>query len=121
MKKNLKKISVTLFAVLFISIGTVWAQTFNPFLAAKLDSTLIMGVPQQVKGVSASVYYPGQGIWRGTYGVSYAGHPITNDMEFGVASNTKLFTAATIMKLVEANKLGLNDHLGNGFIPNIII
>ena len=112
MKKNLKKISVTLFAVLFISIGTVWAQTFNPFLAAKLDSTLIMGVPQQVKGVSASVYYPGQGIWRGTYGVSYAGHPITNDMEFGVASNTKLFTAATIMKLVEANKLGLNDHLG---------
>ncbi len=33
-------------------------------------------------------------------------------MELSIASNTKLFTAATIMKLVEANKLNLNDHLG---------
>ena len=88
------------------------SQTFNPYLAAKLDSTLIAFVPKQVKGVSASVYVPGQGIWRGTYGVSYAGHPITKDMEFGIASNTKLFVASTIMKLVEANKLNLNDHLG---------
>lgn len=112
MKKNLKKLSITLIAILTISIGTLRSQSFNPFLAAKLDSTLIMGVPQQVKGITASVYYPGQGIWRGTYGVSYAGHPITNDMEFGIASNTKLFTASTIMKLIEANKLDLNDHLG---------
>ena len=112
MKKNCIKLSVTIFAMLIVSIGAVRSQTFNPFLAAKLDSTLIMGVPQQLKGVSASVYYPGQGIWRGTYGVSYAAHPITNDMEFGIASNTKLFTASTIMKIVEAGKLGLNDHLG---------
>ena len=110
MKKSIQNFSVALVTILFISC--LKAQTFNPFLAAKLDSTLIAAVPQQVKGVSASIYVPGQGIWRGTYGVSYAGHPITPDMELSVASNTKLFTAATIMKLVEANKLNLNDHLG---------
>ncbi len=112
MKKSIQNFNVAFVVILFINIGCVKSQTFNPYLAAKLDSTLIAAVPQQVKGVSASIYVPGQGIWRGTYGVSYAGHPITNDMEFGIASNTKLFTATTIMKLVEANKLNLNDHLG---------
>ncbi len=111
MKKNYQ-VTTCIVIICIAFLNTSKAQTFNPFLAAKLDSTLIAGVPQQVKGVSASVYVPGQGIWRGTYGFSYTAHPITPDMEFGVASNTKLFTAAAIMKLIEANKITLNDHIG---------
>ena len=111
MKKNTTS-AILICTLFFLSLNNAKAQQFNTYLAAKLDSTLIAAVPQQVKGVSASIHVPGQGIWRGTYGVSYAGHPITPDMEFGIASNTKLFTATTIMKLVDANKLNLNDHVG---------
>lgn len=102
-------------ALLFLSAAflSAHAQQFNPNLAAKLQETLDTQVATftDTKGVSASVYYPGQGIWKGTSGMSYAGHPITSDMEFGLASNTKLFTAAAILKLVEGNVLNLNDQL----------
>lgn len=112
MKKLLfrRQIIVVLVSLMIVHEGI--GQTFNPNLALKLDSTLISFVPSQVKGVSAGVYVPGQGVWRGTYGVSYAGHPITSDMEFGIASNTKLFVAAAMMKLVENNIISLNDHIG---------
>lgn len=102
---------VLLFGITIFS--TVNAQNFNANLAAKLQQTLdtqLAAFPD-TKGVSASVYYPGQGIWKGTSGISYAGHPITSDMEFGIASNTKLFTAVAVMKLVENNILNLNDQL----------
>jgi CubicO group peptidase (beta-lactamase class C family) len=67
--------------------------------------------------MSASVFYPGQGVWTGTSGLSYSGQPITSDMEFGIASNTKLFTAVAIVKLVENNILNLNDQLDK-WLPN---
>ncbi|MBI3260707.1 MAG: serine hydrolase [Ignavibacteriae bacterium] len=112
----MKTLFITLGIILFfvlISGNSTSAQQFNANLAAKLQQTLdaqLAAFPD-TKGVSASVYYPGQGIWKGTSGVSYAGHPITSDMEFAIASNTKLFTAVAIMKLVESNKLSLNDQL----------
>ncbi|MBI3260709.1 MAG: serine hydrolase [Ignavibacteriae bacterium] len=89
------------------------AQPFNAKLAAKLQETLDTQVATftNTKGASASVYYPGQGIWKGAAGLSYSGNPITTDMEFGLASNTKLFTAVAILKLAEANILSLNDQL----------
>lgn len=95
------------------------AQTFNVNLAAKLQTTLdsLVTMFTNTKGMSASVYYPGQGIWNGTSGVSYAGQPITSDMKFGIASNTKLFTAVTILKLTESNVLSLDDVLSD-WIPS---
>ncbi len=107
----IKSAVVLLFGVTIF--GNVNAQNFNANLAAKLQQTLdtqLAAFPD-TKGVSASVYYPGQGIWKGTSGISYAGHPITSDMEFGIASNTKLFTAVAVMKLVENNILNLSDQL----------
>lgn len=89
------------------------SQTFNPLLAAKLQFTLdsLVGSFANTKGMSASVYYPGQGIWNGVSGLSYAGQPITSDMLFGIASNAKLFTAALLLKLEEQNMLNLDDSL----------
>lgn len=94
------------------------AQTFNANLAVKLQTTLdsLVTMFTNTKGMSASVYYPGQGIWNGTSGVSYPGQPITSDMKFGIASNTKLFTAVTILKLTENNVLSLDDALSD-WIP----
>jgi CubicO group peptidase (beta-lactamase class C family) len=112
MKKFFIKIGIVLFLYSTAPQYTT-AQPFNANLAAKLQQTLDVQVAAfpDTKGVSASVYYPGQGIWKGTSGISYAGHPITSDMEFGIASNTKLFTAVAVMKLVENNILNLNDQL----------
>ena len=101
-------------------IGIAKSQTFNPLLAAKLQNTFdsINNLSINAKGFSASVYYPGQGIWRGVWGISDSLHPITNDMEFSVGSNTKLFTASIIMKLVEDSILKLTDHLGK-WVPTV--
>ena len=92
---------------------SAYAQTFNPLLSSMLQDTLASYASQisNIKGISASVYIPGQGIWKGTYGDSYAGTPITSDLEFGIASNTKLFVATAILKLAENNILSLDDSL----------
>jgi CubicO group peptidase (beta-lactamase class C family) len=101
---------ITLF---FAVVQTAAAQSFNPQLAAMLQDTLnkYVSLITNVKGMSASVYLPGQGIWKGASGVSYMGQPITSDMEFGIASNTKLFVATAILKLAENNILSLDDSL----------
>src|SRR3954468_13704461 len=112
----MKKILLIIFAAATLFIlpaQRTKAQSFNPLLASMLQDTLnyYVSVITNVKGMSASVYLPGQGIWRGTAGVSYTGQPVTSDMEFGIASNTKLFVSAVMLKLQEDNILSLNDSL----------
>lgn len=89
------------------------AQNFNSNLAIKLQEKLdeMVSASPTTKGMSAGVYVPGQGVWTGVSGLSYAGHPITADMEFGLASNSKLFTAVVMLILAEKNILSLDDHL----------
>lgn len=128
MKKNLHKL---FFSMLFYSftLGNLNGQSFSPQLSAMLQDTLntYMSFISNIKGMSASIYLPGQGVWQGTAGVSYAGNPIQQDMVFGIASNTKLFVAAAMLKLQEENILSLNDSLHqwlpnfNNINPNITI
>ncbi len=112
---------IKLSVILLLGIGASCAANaqFNANLAAKLQQTLDTQVAAfpETKGVSASVYYPGQGVWKGASGLSHAGVPITTDMEFGLASNTKLFTAVAVMKLVDAGILNLNDPLHKWLPP----
>jgi len=102
-----------LIAFALFSIGnSSSAQSFDSTLAAKLQTTLdSMRAAHGIRGISASVIHPGQGMWRGTSGVSYSTVPITSDMEFGIASNTKLFTAVALLKLAENNLVGIDDAL----------
>ncbi|MFZ1751668.1 MAG: serine hydrolase [Saprospiraceae bacterium] len=118
MKKN------QLFVIVFITLY-VWkvtdtqAQPFNNNLAMMLQDTLqtYFTAINNIKGMTASVYLPGQGIWQGKAGVSFTGQPITQDMSFGVASNTKLFVATMMLKLAEDNIISLNDSL-HKWLPN---
>lgn len=115
---------VLLAAVLFFSVTVIKAQTFNPLLAAMLQDTLNTYVQQigNIKGMSAAVYIPGQGIWTGVKGESYASQPITADMRMGIASNSKLFTSVMMLKLAENNIINLEDSLKDWIIisnPNI--
>jgi len=117
--------SKLLFSFMFVFFGlTSKAQQFNPLLASMLQDTLDTYVFQisNIKGMSASVYIPGQGIWTGVSGVSYTGQPITSDMRFGIASNTKLFCSVMMLKLAENNIISLDDSLSNWLTitnPNI--
>lgn len=112
MKKNFTRLIVV--ALLHtITCTSVKAQPFNANLATLLQDTLntYFTAFNNIKGMTASVYLPGQGIWQGKAGLSFTGQPITQDMEFGIASNTKLFVAAVMLKLAENNIIHLNDSL----------
>lgn len=122
--KKTGSILVTLLSFTFI----VNAQTFDPVLANKLQNKIdSIKTANNLKGISASVIYPGVGTWKGVTGISHSGFPITSDMEFGIGSNTKLFTGVLLLKLSENNIINLNDSLHqylpafNNVNPNITI
>lgn len=118
-----------LIILILCSISTgVMAQGFNPALAANLQSTLdSMRLVQNVRGISACVSYPGLGTWKGVSGISHPGSPMNSELEFGIASNTKLFTGVLVLKLAENGLLSLDDSLYqhlptfNNVDPNITI
>jgi D-alanyl-D-alanine carboxypeptidase len=105
--------------------SSVWAtadQTFNPETALTLQHVLdSLQIAQNIPGISASIFYPGEGIWKGVSGESHPGHSVTTEMIFGIGSNTKLFTSVLILKLVENGLLELDDSIYQWipFHPNI--
>jgi len=116
--KNLL-LSITL--LLAFTASTVKAQ-LNPKFTSRLqyvlDSTCNL---YHIKGASAAVLVPNVGLWKGVYGISDIGKPITPDMLFGIASNTKTYVSSIMLKLQEMGKLSINDTLGKWFqhVPNV--
>jgi len=101
-----------LLLLFLISLRFSAAQSFDPLLASRLQTTLdSMRLANNVKGISACIIYPGTGTWKGVSGISHGGTPIHSDMEFAIASNTKLFTGVLLLKLAESNLLDLDDSL----------
>ncbi len=99
-------------ATLAFLVSSVSAQPLDSALAVKLQGTLdSMRIVHGIKGVSASVFHPELGKWSGVSGVSHGTTPITPTMQFGIASNTKLFTAVAILKLRENGRLSLEGSL----------
>lgn len=106
------KLRLPVAACLLLLFRSLPAQVFDPNLAASLQNTIdSMRIANNLQGISASVIYPGEGMWQGVTGESYAGNPITPDMEFGIASNTKLFTAVIVLKLGQSHLIDLDDSL----------
>ncbi|MBK8567821.1 MAG: serine hydrolase [Saprospiraceae bacterium] len=95
-----------------LSTHVATAQTFDAALGIKLQNAIdSMKIAHGINGISASVLYPEQGMWKGVAGNSHAGTPINSDMAFGIASNTKLFTGVLLLKLAENGIIKLNDSL----------
>jgi D-alanyl-D-alanine carboxypeptidase len=70
-----------------------------------------------IPGISAAVNIYEVGVWTGTTGESFENTPLTPDMLMGIASNTKTFTAALMMKLTEQGIVSLDDSLYK-WLPN---
>lgn len=116
--KAAKPTSLSMKLRYFISIAFLWwfglavAQPISPILATRLQHKIdSIRTANNLRGISASIIYPGTGTWKGVSGISHPGTTITPDMLFGIASNTKLFTGVLLLKLAENNIIQLNDSL----------
>ncbi|MEY3983421.1 MAG: hypothetical protein RL160_978, partial [Bacteroidota bacterium] len=99
-------------SILFMLTDMCMAQNFDQVLAAKLQSTTdSFRKANNLRGISVGVFMPGKGTWQGVGGMSHQGTPITSDMEFGIGSNTKLFTGVLLLKLAEQGRIRLDDSL----------
>lgn len=80
-------------------------------LQAEIESSLF-GDPS-LPGIVASVLAPSRGFaWSGACGnVEFGGESLTPDHAFRIASVTKVYTAATLMRLIERGLLKLEDLL----------
>ncbi len=65
-----------------------------------------------LKGATAAIVVPNEGIWERSWGESHSGVPINSNMYMGIGSNTKTFTAVLMLKLQEQGKLDLDDTIG---------
>ncbi len=98
--------------LLTCALTNAFAQ-ISPDLQARLQFVLdSVCAEYNIKGASAAVLIPQQGTWTGTYGESHAGVPITDDMHFGIGSNTKTFVSTLMLKLQENGLLDLDDTIG---------
>lgn len=119
--KNSTNLRAAILCLLVLFAGSFAnAQPFNANLALRLQHTLdsMQVLVPTTKGMSIGVYLPGQGVWRGSSGISGVGIPSNPNMEYSIASNSKLFTAVAIMKLVENNTLQLDNPLSM-WLPSI--
>jgi D-alanyl-D-alanine carboxypeptidase len=68
---------------------------------------------QEIPGAAAAVVIPGEGVWVGASGVAdvRTREPVRAETLFEVASVTKTFVAALVLRLAEDGVLGLDDRL----------
>jgi D-alanyl-D-alanine carboxypeptidase len=103
------------------------AQLLTPQLKRDLQAEMDrVPVTFGVKGIAGGVRLPDGTIWTGAAGVSTESplDSLRPDMLFGVASITKTFTAALIMRAVEQGYVQLDDSIGRHLpvwaqLPNI--
>jgi len=88
-------------------------------LTDRLDSLReAYGLP----GVSAAILFADGSMWRGSSGFAdvEAGRPVTRDTQFAIASISKTFLAARILKLIEAGEVGLDVPVST-YLPDLAL
>lgn len=92
-----------------------WAQTapVAPIDAAIDDIVTRFMRAFETPGIGVAIVRKGQAPWLKGYGVRAMGkaEPVDIHTRFGIASNSKAFTAAALAMLVEEKKLGWDDAL----------
>ena len=110
--------SILQFVFFLFCYGSYFSQAINPSLAEALQDKIdSIQNENNLQGISAAVLIPGEGQWSGVNWFSHNGNTISSDMEFGIASNTKLFTGVLMLKLIENDLFNLDDSIYQ-FIPS---
>jgi D-alanyl-D-alanine carboxypeptidase len=111
-------------AMLLAALGT--SAPAADFDAARLDARLeaFLAANPDVPGVAVVVLdRQGREIAAGAAGVSEAGSPgapaFTADTPVRIASNTKTYVAATVLKLWESGRIGLDSTLASTVDPDL--
>ncbi|MFP2930276.1 serine hydrolase [Pyxidicoccus sp. 3LG] len=93
-----------------LSFTPAFAQTTTPEVDAAIQRTM---ETFQVPGIAVAVVKDGKVVLAKGYGVRKLGTstPVTPDTLFGIASNTKAFTAAALAMLVDEGKLKWDDRV----------
>lgn len=106
-------------SVLALLVFSLSAAASADDLASRLDRIFSDAYPATGPGAAVIVVRDGKPILRKGYGLANVelSVPITPEMVFRIGSVTKQFTAAAILKLVEAGKLSLSDEIGR-FLPD---
>lgn len=89
-------------------------RAFDAAAARRFQGTLDrVRREQEIPGAAAAVVIPGEGVWVGASGVAdvRTREPVRAETLFEVASVTKTFVAALVLKLAEDGVLGLDDRL----------
>src|SRR5262245_37473194 len=120
----MKKLTLLLMltATFQFSNAQVTSPTFDSEWAAKFQNAINTGLSASgAHGASVAITFPGMGTFIGVAGESAPGIPMTADMQFGIGSATKLFTATLALKLQELGILSLDDRLSDWLpaYPNI--
>ena len=106
---------IVAFLLAVTGAGPALTQTSGP---ARLQAA-VAGLPRP-----AAIYVAGRGTpepWGAAAGVAYpgAGGPITVDTPLRIASNTKTFTAATVLRLWETGRIDLDAPIGPLLSPSL--
>ncbi len=90
--------------------------SYAPELQEAIDQVLL-AYSEYHLGVSAAIIVPGFQTWAGASGYSHQGIPITTDMLFDIGSVEKNFEAGLVLKLVEDERLSLDDPIAK-YLPS---
>jgi len=104
--------SLLLPLIIILSISSSHAQNAE----AKAEAAIAAIMQQQkVMGLSVAVVKKGKIIYTHSFGLKNAetNTPLTDDCLFRIASISKSFSATSVMQLVEAKKISLDDDISN--------
>ena len=118
MRRCLCVITLVVFAV------TTPVLAGDPALEEKLEAVLeeFLAENDIAPGLSACAICPGLQLdWSGAAGTAAKGDPapMTTAHTFRIASNTKTYVAASVLRLVEMGRIGLDDRLSAYLAPEI--
>ena len=115
-----KHMKLTLIITILLLSYQANSQDFNQDLVNELDLQIEQYVEEISPGMAVGMVKDGKIVFRKYIGYSNLEHEIKIDEKtrFNVASNAKQFTALCILKLIEQNKLNLEDDIRK-YLPNI--